>query len=88
MYLVLESLIIENNGKLHALVVPDYEQAEKEGVEKSELPAIMAENLKQLNTLLASYEQVSNITIYPTEFEKTPKRSIKRYLYDVSLLKL
>ena len=88
MYLVLELLIIENNGKLHALVVPDYEQAEKEGVEKSELPAIMAENLKQLNTLLASYEQVSNITIYPTEFEKTPKRSIKRYLYDVSLLKL
>ena len=88
MYLVLESLIIENNGKFHALVVPDYEQAEKEGVEKSELPAIMAENLKQLNTLLASYEQVSNITIYPTEFEKTPKRSIKRYLYDVSLLKL
>lgn len=88
MYMVLESLIIECNGKLHALVVPDYEQAEKEGIDKAELPAIMKENLVQLNKLLASYEQVSNITLYPTEFEKTPKRSIKRYLYDVSKLNL
>ena len=88
MYMVLESLIIECNGKLHALVVPDYEQAEKEGVDKSELHDIMKENLVQLNKLLASYEQVSNITLYPTEFEKTPKRSIKRYLYDVSKMNL
>ena len=88
MYMVLESLIIECNGKLHALVVPDYEQAEKEGIDKSELHDIMKENLVQLNKLLASYEQVSNITLYPTEFEKTPKRSIKRYLYDVSKMNL
>ncbi|MCH5331174.1 MAG: AMP-binding protein [Alistipes sp.] len=88
MYMVLESLIIECNGKLHALVVPDYEQAEKEGIDKSELHGIMKENLVQLNKLLASYEQVSNITLYPTEFEKTPKRSIKRYLYDVSKMNL
>jgi len=86
MYLVLESLIIESDGKLKALVVPDYEQAEKEGVDKSELPAIMANNLKELNTLVAAYERVTDITIYPTEFEKTPKRSIKRYLYTPSLL--
>ncbi|MBP3483062.1 MAG: AMP-binding protein [Alistipes sp.] len=88
MYMVFESLIIENNGKLHALVVPDYEQAEKEGINRSQLPEIMDENLKQLNDLLANYEKVSNITIYPTEFEKTPKRSIKRYLYNVATLKL
>ena len=44
MYLVLESLVLEHNGKLHALVVPDYEQAEREGVDKNDLPQIMENN--------------------------------------------
>ena len=87
MYLVLESLVLEHNGKLHALVVPDYEQAEREGVDKNDLPQIMENNLKELNTVVAGYEHVAAITIYPTEFEKTPKRSIKRYLYNVTLLR-
>ena len=86
MYLVLESLVLEHNSKLHALVVPDYEQAEREGVDKNDLPQIMENNLKELNTVVAGYEHVAAITIYPTEFEKTPKRSIKRYLYNVTLL--
>ena len=86
MYLVLESLVLEHNGKLHALVVPDYEQAEREGVDKNDLPQIMENNLKELNTVVAGYEHVAAITISPTEFEKTPKRSIKRYLYNVTLL--
>ena len=86
MYLVLESLVLEHNGKLHALVVPDYEQAEREGVDKNDLPQIMENNLKELNTVVAGYEHVAAITIYPTEFEKTPKRSIKRCLYNVTLL--
>ena len=86
MYLVPESLVLEHNGKLHALVVPDYEQAEREGVDKNDLPQIMENNLKELNTVVAGYEHVAAITIYPTEFEKTPKRSIKRYLYNVTLL--
>ncbi|MEG2612015.1 MAG: AMP-binding protein [Alistipes sp.] len=86
MYLVLESLILDNNGKLSALVVPDYEEAEKEGIDKNELPQIMENNLVELNKLVAAFEQVSEINIYPTEFEKTPKRSIKRYLYNPSLL--
>ena len=86
MYLVLESLVLEHNGKLHALVVPDYEPAEREGVDKNDLPQIMENNLKELNTVVAGYEHVAAITIYPTEFEKTPKRSIKRYLYNVTLL--
>lgn len=86
MYLVLESLILESDGKLNALVVPDYEQAEKENIEKEAFPQIMENNLKELNSLVAAFEQVSSITIYPTEFEKTPKRSIKRYLYNPSLL--
>ena len=87
MYMVLESLVLDaGNGKIKALVVPDYEQAEAEGLDKAELPQIMQNNLQELNAQLASYERVSDITIYPTEFEKTPKRSIKRYLYEPSLL--
>ena len=86
MYLVLESLIMESEGRLNALVVPDFEQAEQEGVDKSELPAIMENNIRELNKLVAGYEQVADFTIYPTEFEKTPKRSIKRYLYSPALL--
>ena len=87
MYLVLESLVLEgDNGRLKALVVPDYEQAESEGVDKSELPQIMQNNLQELNAQLAAYERVAEIAIYPTEFEKTPKRSIKHYLYAPSLL--
>ena len=86
MYLVLESLIMESEGRLKALVVPDFEQAEQEGVDKSELPAIMENKIRELNKLVAGYEQVADFTIYPTEFEKTPKRSIKRYLYSPALL--
>ena len=51
-----------------------------------DLPQIMQNNLAELNSLLAAYERVSELAIYPTEFEKTPKRSIKRYLYSPSLL--
>ena len=87
MYMVLESLVLDaGNGRLRALVVPDYEQADAEGVDKSELPQIMQNNLQELHAQLAAYERVSDITIYPTEFEKTPKRSIKRFLYSASLL--
>ena len=87
MYLVLESLVLDTGGgRLKALVVPDYEQAEKEGVDKADLPAIMQNNMRELNTRLAAYERLSEVVLYPTEFEKTPKRSIKRYLYETSLL--
>ena len=87
MYLVLESLVLDSgNGKLKALVVPDYEQADAEGIDKADLPQVMQKNLQELNAQLAAYERVADIVIYPTEFEKTPKRSIKRYLYEPSLL--
>lgn len=86
MYLVMESLIIESNSRLHALVVPDYDQVQKEGVDKRDLQKIMEKNIEELNKVLAAYERVSSVTLYPTEFEKTPKRSIKRYLYDTQLL--
>ena len=88
LYMVAESLVIENNGRLTALVVPDYELANAEGINMERLPEIMEENLKQLNTMVASYEKVSNIVIHREEFVKTPKRSIKRYLYTAERLNL
>lgn len=80
---VQESLVIERNKKLVALVYPDYEALDSLGLNPNEnLKAIMDENLKNLNNSVATYEKVSQIQLYPTEFEKTPKRSIKRYLYN------
>lgn len=83
LYCVNESLVLERDGKLVALVYPDYDQADADGKRGSELQGIMDENLRELNTLVAPYEKVSSISLYPNEFEKTPKKSIKRYLYNV-----
>ena len=80
LYLVMESLV---EGRLVALVYPDFDQAQADGVDNEQLSEIMKRNLEELNTLVAPYEKVSSITIYPTEFEKTPKKSIRRYLYQV-----
>ena len=65
------------------MVYPDYSNLDAVGLNTPEdIKAIMDENLKSLNALVANYEQVSKIKLYPTEFEKTPKRSIKRFLYN------
>jgi long-chain acyl-CoA synthetase len=80
---ILESLVIERHKKLVALVYADYESLESLGLNHPEhLKTIMDENLKSLNNSVAAYEKVSEIQLYPTEFEKTPKKSIKRYLYN------
>lgn len=79
---VLESLVVEREGKLVGLVYPDYDTVDSTGIRHEDLPAIMEQNRKDLNKLLAPYEAVASIILYPTEFEKTPKRSIKRYLYE------
>ncbi|MBR5323896.1 MAG: AMP-binding protein [Muribaculaceae bacterium] len=78
---VSESLVVEKDGKLVALVYPDYEAIETCGITLQDLDPVMEEIRKVLNTEVAPYETISKIFIYPTEFEKTPKRSIKRYLY-------
>jgi len=78
---VMESLVIESNKKLIALVCPDYEALDFEHIEQNQLDNLMEENKKLLNSMVASYESVSKIQLYPHEFEKTPKKSIKRYLY-------
>ena len=81
MPMVLESLIIESRGVLKALIVPDYDSAAKEGIDKQGLQQMMEDNIKLLNTQVASYEKVALFEIRDSEFEKTPKRSIKRFLY-------
>jgi long-chain acyl-CoA synthetase len=78
---VMESIIIEKNDKLVGLVYPDYDMVDNTGISHEDLPVIMEQNRLELNKLIAPYEAVSKIQLYPTEFEKTPKKSIKRYLY-------
>ena len=81
MVYVMESIVIEQEGKLVALVYPDFEAAGNDHIQDDDLPKIMNENLKELNQQLPAYSQLSKIKIYNEEFEKTPKRSIKRFLY-------
>ncbi len=78
---VMESLVVEKNGKLIGMVYPDYDTVDSTGISHTDLPVIMEQNRAELNKLLAPYEAISQIQLYPTEFEKTPKKSIKRYLY-------
>jgi long-chain acyl-CoA synthetase len=78
---VMESLVIESNGRLIALVCPDYEAVDAEHLDQKQLEEVMEENRKMLNASVAAYESVAKIQLYPHEFEKTPKKSIKRYLY-------
>jgi long-chain acyl-CoA synthetase len=78
---VMESLIVERNRKLVALVYPDYEAAESAGIKKEEIPALMNKNKELLNNMVASFERIAEIEVSLNEFEKTPKKSIKRYLY-------
>ena len=79
-------LVLESGGKLYGLVVPDFETCEREKIDRAALEAMMEENLKNLNSQVAAYERLVSISIYPSEFEKTPKKSIKRYLYNASKL--
>lgn len=74
-----ESLIVEREGKLVALVFPDETLTKRMSLE--EIQTIMKSNLEKLNKLIPSYSKVANIEVQDKPFEKTPKRSIKRFLY-------
>ena len=78
---VSESLVVDRDGKLTALVYPDYEAIDKLGVSVGDMDDAMENVRKELNKLVAPYEQIAKIVLMPNEFEKTPKRSIKRFLY-------
>jgi long-chain acyl-CoA synthetase len=79
---VAECLIVEKCCKLVALVYPDIKAMDELNLQKEDLTSIMEENRKKFNSTVANYEQLSEIILYPKEFEKTPKKNIKRYLYE------
>ncbi len=79
---VAESLVVERNNRLVALVYPDYEAMDANGIGAYQLRDVMEQVRKDLNKIVAPYEQIDKIQLIANEFEKTPKRSIKRYLYN------
>ena len=81
MSLVSESVVIQEGNTLVGLVYPDYDTAQAMGLNKDDLKDVMEQNRKELNTVLPAYCHLSEIRIHEDEFEKTPKRSIKRFLY-------
>ncbi len=78
---VMESLVVEKEGRLHALIVPDLEKVEEAGIEKEEVQARFEQSTKELNKLMPNYMNISRVEVQDDEFIKTPKKSIKRYLY-------
>ena len=79
---VSESIIIQAlDGKLAALVYPDFDLAFANGMSEKQVEEQMEANRVELNKQIAAYEQVARVKIYHEEFEKTPKKSIKRFLY-------
>lgn len=78
---VSESLVVERGNGLTSLIFPDYELAKADGLEGDYLIKRMEDNRKELNSLVAPYERINDIEIVDAPFEKTPKQSIKRYLY-------
>ena len=81
MALVVESVVVQRGEKLVALVYPDYDEAKKMGFTRQEICDVMEQNRTQLNLVLPAYAKLTDIEIQTEEFEKTPKKSIKRYLY-------
>ena len=78
---VIESLVVDSNGKLIALVYPDMELAGKEGLDKNAILKKMEENIAAVNVDMPNYSKIAGVRVVPEEFEKTPKKSIKRYMY-------
>ena len=80
---VLESLVLQKDTRLIALVCPDFEAVDADTLTQEQLEVVMEDNRKLVNAELAAYEQINELRIFNHEFEKTPKKSIKRFLYEV-----
>jgi long-chain acyl-CoA synthetase len=78
---VAECVVTDRNQKLVALVFPDFEATKQSSIDEIKLVEIMEETRKRVNLELPKYEQISKIEFVKEEFEKTPKRNIKRYKY-------
>ena len=81
MTMVVESIVVQRDNKLVALVYPDFDEAKGMNFSADDIKNIMEQNRNGLNEMLPAYEKISEIIIQKEEFEKTPKKSIKRYLY-------
>ncbi len=81
MQLVVESVVIQKEDKLIGLVFPDFDEAKNMGFSHEDLEGIMEQNRQELNKILPAYSKLSFIKIHDEEFAKTPKKSIKRFLY-------
>ncbi len=81
MPMVMESVVVQRGDKLAALVHPDFEEAKTMGLSTDDLQKLMEENRTTINAELPAYSKITEIEIHEDEFEKTPKKSIKRYLY-------
>lgn len=81
MTLVTESLVVQRGDKLAALIYPDYDEASAMGLTADDLKNVMEQNRQELNNILPVYSKIAEVVIQEEEFEKTPKKSIKRYLY-------
>lgn len=79
--LVMESLVLQRNNKLVALVHPDIDTCTAKGMSSEDVENLMKQNLEQLNASQPAYCKIAYIEVRDEEFEKTPKKSIKRYLY-------
>ena len=78
---VVDSLVIEDDGGLTALIYPDWHQGDLDGMSRSEFKKRIADLLPHINEELPKYAQIKKIELMPEDFERTPKKSIKRYLY-------
>ena len=78
---VVESLVIEDNGGLTALIYPDFRQAQRDGLDDDAVKQKILDCLPEINKLIPVYAQIRKIEFLPEDFERTPKRCIKRYLY-------
>ena len=81
MPMVVESIVVQRDEKLVALIYPDYDEAKNMGLGKADLEEVMEQNRQELNAVLPAYCKLSAVELYEEEFEKTPKKSIKRFLY-------
>lgn len=79
-----EALIVEQKGKLVGLIYPDYESMQQHGLADNDIEPVLEQHRVEINKHLPQYSQVAKLTIHNQEFEKTPKKSIKRFLYQFS----
>ena len=81
---VVDSLVVEDNGGLTGLIYPDFAQGAKDGMDQRTFAKYMEDTLPELNKELPNYAKLKKIVVMTEDFERTPKKSIKRYLYQRS----